>query len=88
VPGRILEVRASTAVVVIDLVDAFAPRIGPMLLSTLQYAAVDGVEVGLVDQEGVMLGVDLLIGRAPCSSLTARKGPNSRAGGRPKTSVK
>jgi hypothetical protein len=65
-----------------------------MLLSALLNPAVDRVEVGLVDQECVVLRVDVLRVANPSEVEAravlepARNGPNSLAGANPNMSVK
>src|ERR1700682_6445069 len=59
-PGRILEVDAAAAVVVVDLAGPAAPRIGRMLQTALLDASVDPVEIVLGHQERIVLRADLL----------------------------
>jgi hypothetical protein len=59
-PGRILEVDASAAVVVVDLAGPAAPRIRPVLQTALLDASVDPVELVLGYQKRIVLRADLL----------------------------
>ena len=64
-PSGLEEVDAAAAVVVVDLARPASCRVGPVVEATLDDAAVDGVEVAVVDQEGVVLRCDLPVaGRA------------------------
>jgi len=60
VPTGILEIHAAAAVIVVDLAGPAAPRVGPMLHASLTDASVDGVELVLGYQEGVVLRADVL----------------------------
>ena len=93
--GRILEVHAAAAVVVVDLAGPAARGIGPVLHAALADLAVDGVELVLGHQERVVLRADLLavghLGVVEADvvvEVTARKGPNSLRLGKPKSSVR
>src|SRR6185295_13797546 len=59
--GRVLEVDAAAAVVVVDLAGSAAPRIGPVLQTALLDTSVDVVEFVLGHQEGVVLRMYLLV---------------------------
>src|SRR5260370_40757226 len=53
----------ASAVVMIDLARAGTPRVRPVLETLLTYAAEDGIEISLGNQEGVVLWLDRSIGR-------------------------
>ena len=66
------------SVVVVDLAGTMVERIGPMVEGTLHDAIEDGVEIGLADQEGVVLLDDETFSAEsapPASALSAHSLP-------------
>lgn len=59
---RIREIEPAPAIVMADLSPPAAHRVGPVVEPARRDAAEDGVEFGLVDQEGVMLRLDRAFG--------------------------
>src|SRR5580698_8504005 len=60
---RVGEIDPASAVVMVDLARAGTPRVRPELQTLLTDAAEDGIEIGLGNQESVVLRLDRSIGR-------------------------
>src|SRR3990170_5121924 len=62
VPARVLEVHAAPAEVGVDLALLLPARVGPVGEAARLDAAEDLVELGLADEKGVVLRLELLVG--------------------------